>query len=682
MNEDRNKAGQGASQGSPRYGAHPAGSHSPNSGQSSNLSATGGQRSTAGSGAGAPRGQAPRRFGPPRGPRPQGGAPQTNEVARPTSRVKHSTTREKQRTRRVAPSVIGHKDLVSSIVPPLKEGNIRIIHLGGVEEIGRNMSMIEIGDDIIVIDAGVQFSEESTPGIDFVLPNVDYLEERKHRIRGVLITHGHLDHIGGIPYLLEKIGNPPIYTRNFTSLMIQKRQEEFPHLKPLDFRLVEHNETRTLGKIKVNFFGVTHAIPDSMGIVIETPYGDIVHTGDLRLDHTEGEPSETETEVYEYFKDRNVLLLMADSTNVENPGFSLSEKIVYQNIEEIIKNTPGRLILSTFASQVERMLKIIEIAEKYGKKIAVEGRSMKTNIEVAKLAKLLTANPATFITSEEMVNYPPDRIIALVTGAQGEEFAALMRIANKTHKHIRLTPRDTILMSSSIIPGNERSIQKLKDNLSRQGAHIISGKTSEVHSSGHANQDELMWIHRKINPKFFIPVHGYHYMLRVHKEVAMKSLGLPSESVIIPDNGMVIEIQDNGSKIVGIKEYSASRNPVFVDGFTVGGMQEVVLRDRQTLAQNGIFVIVATLDVATGKITKSPDIISRGFVYLRESQELLRQARYLARKTIEDITVGKMGPNKQVDFDYLKDQVTEAIERLLFQETAKLPIVIPVILTV
>ncbi len=686
MNEDRNKEGQGAGHNSPRYGARTATQHSPNVGQSGSNPAWS-SRSTAGSSpstasTSASRGPSPRRFSASRGPRPQGGAPKTNEIARPTTRVKHSTTRENARSRHSTPSVVGHKDLVSSVVPPLKEGNIRIIHLGGVEEIGRNMSMIEIGDDIIVIDAGVQFSEESTPGIDFVLPNVDYLEERKHRIRGVLITHGHLDHIGGIPYLLEKIGNPPVYTRYFTSLMIQKRQEEFPHLKPIDFRLVEHNESRTLGKIKVNFFGVTHSIPDAMGIVVETPYGDIVHTGDIRLDHDEGKPSEIETEIYEYFKDRNVLLLMADSTNVENPGFSISENIVSQNIDEVIRTAESRLIIGSFASQVERMIKIVEIAEKYGKKIVIEGRSMKTIVEVAKIAKLLIPKSDTFISSEEMVNYPPDRIIALVTGTQGEEFAALNRIANKTHKYVRLTPRDTILMSSSIVPGNERSVQKLKDNLSRQGAHIISYKTSDIHSSGHANQDELIWVIQKIRPKFFVPVHGYHYMLRVHKEVAMKALGIPSESVVIPDNGMVIEIQDNGTKIVGIKEYSASRNPVFVDGFTVGGMQEVVLRDRQTLSANGIFVVVAILDVSTGKITKSPDIISRGFVYLRESQELLRQARYLARKTIEDNTIDKTGPNKQIDFDYLKDQVTEAIERLLFQETAKLPIVIPVILTV
>lgn len=581
----------------------------------------------------------------------------------------------------MGPPLVSPKDAMSSVIPTLKEGNIRIIHLGGVEEVGRNMSFVEYGDDIVIVDAGIQFSEEGTPGIDFILPNTEYLEQNKHKIRGLLVTHGHLDHIGGIPYIMDKIGNPPLYCRNFTSLMIQKRQEEFPHLAPLDIRLVEEREVRTLGKLKVSFFGVTHAIPDSMGVVIETPYGDIVHTGDLRLDHVEGEPSEVEVEVYEFFKNRNVLLLMADSTNAENPGFSISEKVILKNIEDIIRDTAGRLIISTFASQVERLLKMIEIAEKYGKKIVLEGRSMKTNVEIAKVAKIIKAKPETFITVEEMEKYPPDRIMVLATGQQGEEFAALMRIANKTHKYIRLTPRDTILLSSSVIPGNERSVQKLKDNLSRQGAYIISYRTSDVHSSGHANAEELVWIHQKIRPKFFIPVHGYHYFHRIHAELAKRATNIASDHIIIPDNGMVIEIEEEGSKITARKEYGANRTPVFVDGFSVGGMQEVVLRDRQTLAQNGIFVVVLTLNTTTGRITKSPDIISRGFVYLRESQELLRQARYLAKKTVEDNTLGQGGA-KQYDLDFLRGQVADVIEHLLFQETAKLPIVIPVILTV
>ena len=553
--------------------------------------------------------------------------------------------------------------------------NIRIVPLGGVEEIGKNMTAFEFGDDIIVVDAGFQFSEEDTPGIDYILPNTKYLEDRKGKIRAVLITHGHLDHIGAIPYLMDKIGNPPIYARNFTALMIKKRQEEFPHVSPLDLRVVEKGERVKIGGMPVTFFAVTHAIPDSMGIIFETPYGDIVHTGDLRLDHVDGKVSEIEEEIFNHFKKRNVLALLTDSTNAENPGFSISEKLVYKNIEEIIKNAKGRLILSTFASQVERMLKMIEFSEKYGKKIVIEGRSMKTNIEVTKAAGLLKIGKEAIISVEQINDYPENKIVALVTGAQGEEFAALMRIANKTHKYIRLSPRDTILMSSSIVPGNERNVQKLKDNLSRQGAHIIHYKTSDIHSSGHANAEELAWIHGKIHPKFFIPIHGYHYMHRVHADIAKRVV--PEDNIIIPDNGMIIEIQDKGEKMVALKE-RAARNIIMVDGFSVGYIQEVVIRDRQTLAQDGIFVVVASVDSSTGKLRKSPDIISRGFVYLKESQDLLRQTRNLVRKTIED-TTHNMRP---INFDYVKTNVTDSVERFLFQKTAKRPIVIPVLIGV
>ncbi|MFA5841810.1 MAG: ribonuclease J [Candidatus Paceibacterota bacterium] len=560
-------------------------------------------------------------------------------------------------------------------LPPIAEGNIRIIHLGGVEEVGRNMSLVEIGDDIIVLDAGFSFKEEDAPGIDYVLPNSKYLEERRHKVKAILITHGHLDHIGAIPYLITKIGNPPIYARNFTALFIKKRQEEFSHLPPIDIRIVEKNESIKIGNLRVNFFAVSHSIPDAMGIIIETPYGDIVHTGDLRLDHSEGEVSEMEKEVYGRFKDRKVLLLETDSTNAENPGFSISEKLVRENIDKAIRDTSGRLIIASFASQVERMLSMLESAERHGRKVAFDGRSMKNNIEIVKVAGLLTIKPSTIIPVEEIGNYPENKIMLLVTGAQGEEFAALMRIANKTHKYIRISPRDTVLMSSSVIPGNERSVQKLKDNISRQGAHIIHYKTSDIHSSGHANSEELAWIHEKIKPKFFIPIHGYHYMLWIHADIAKRVVS--PENIIIPDNGMIIEIQDKGSKMIALKEKAPS-SIIMVDGFSVGDMQEVVLRDRQMLAQDGMFVVIATVDIGTGRLRKSPDIISRGFVYLKESQDLLHQARGIVKKTVEDSTVG-MNP---INFDYVKGTVTDNVSKFLFQKTAKRPIVIPVILGV
>lgn len=563
-------------------------------------------------------------------------------------------------------------------IPPLAADAIRIIPLGGVEEIGRNMTAIEFGNDIIVIDIGFQFKDENTPGIDYILPNTKYLEERQDRVRAVIITHGHLDHIGGIPYIMPRIGNPPLYTRLLTSVLIQKRQEEFPHVPKLDIQVVEKNSTITIGGLKVKFFAVTHTIPDAMGVIIQTPYGSIVHTGDLKLDHTEGVVMpEEEAEYDRAFRDEKVLLLMADSTNVENPGFSIPEKVVHKNIEEIIKNVQGRLIIATFSSLLERLLKIIDFAEKYGKKVLVEGRSMKSNIEICKHLGLMKAKKETLITADELENYPPERIIILATGAQGDEFAAMMRMSNKTHAKIRITPRDTIMLSSSIVPGNERAVQKLKDNLSRQGAKIIHYRIADVHSSGHANHDETAWIHRKIHPKFFVPVHGYHYMLRVHGEIAKEANGLTDADIVIPDNSSLIEIQAGGTKIVKLKEKAAS-GLVLVDGFSVGDVQDVVIRDRQMLAQDGIFIIFGIVNASNGKLKKSPDIISRGFVYLRESQDLLHEVRLLIKDTVEKATRGQ----NPINVDFVKDAISDAVSKFLLNKTAKRPMVIPVILTI
>lgn len=561
-------------------------------------------------------------------------------------------------------------------IPPLEPGNIRIIPLGGVEEIGRNMTMVEFGDDIIVIDAGFQFREDDTPGIDYILPNTKYLEERREKIRGLFITHGHLDHIGGIPYIIDRIGYPPIYTRGLTSVMIKKRQEEFPNLKPLDIHEVEKADTIRAGNLKVRFFSVTHTIPDSMGIIIESPYGLLVFTGDLKLDHVDGVPTEEEEKEFALFRDKKVLFLAADSTNVEKPGFSIPERTVRKNMDEIIQTTPGRLVIGTFSSQLERLMRIIEQAERVGRKILVEGRSMKINIEIVKHLGLLKVQEKTFIGPEQLEQLPDNKILILATGAQGDEFAALMRIAMKTHKYVKIKKGDTIVLSSSIVPGNERAVQKLKDNLSRQGARIIHRDQMDVHASGHANRDETFWIHQKINPRFFMPLHGYHYMLRVHADIA-KACGRMEDEIIVPDNSAVIEIREEGNKIVRLKE-SAPAGLRLVDGFSIGDIQEVVIRDRTVLAQEGMFVIIATVNPKNGRLRKSPDIISRGFVYLRESQELLNQARLLVKKTIEDTTKNQ----QPVNFDYVKNNVTDAVARYLFEKTNKRPIVIPVVLGV
>jgi len=566
-----------------------------------------------------------------------------------------------------------HNDII-----PGSGDNIRIIPLGGVEEIGKNMTVVEYKDDIIVIDMGFQFKDDDTPGVDYILPNTKYLEDRKEKIRGVFITHGHLDHIGGIPYIMDRIGNPPLYTRSLTSVMIRKRQEEFPHLPELDIKVIEKEDTITVGKLKIRFFAVTHTIPDSMGLIINTPYGCLVNPGDIKLDHNDGIPTEAEEKEFSRFRKEKILLLMMDSTNVENPGFSTPERVVHENLDKIIKEIKGRLIIGTFASQLERVMKIIMIAEKYGKKVVVEGRSMKNNIEIVLKMGMLKIKPQTIITTAEMESYPPDRIVVIATGAQGDEFAALMRMSNRTHKYFKITPRDTVLLSSSIIPGNERSVQKLKDNLARQGAKIIHYRTSDVfiHSTGHGNRGELEWIHKKVNEKFFIPIHGNHYMLRVHQDLA-ESIGVQKENIIVPDDGSIIEIQDGGNKIVRLKEEAPS-GIMMVDGFSVGDVQEMVIRDRKMLAQDGIFVIVVSINAKTGKLKKSPDIIARGFVYVRESQDLLAQSRLIIKKTVEDTTQG-MNP---INFDFVKSNLTDNIGRFLFQKTAKKPMVIPVILGV
>ena len=559
----------------------------------------------------------------------------------------------------------------------LKKDSIRIIPLGGVEEIGKNMTVFEYKDSIVIVDAGIQFPGEEAPGVDYIIPDTSYLAERKEKIKGLFITHGHLDHIGGIPYLMDKIGTPPIYARALSAAFIKKRHEEFPHLPKLDMHIIEHEDKITVGEdISVRFFSVTHTIPDAMGVIIETPLGNIVHTGDLKVDHADGTPLKFEAEKFERIGKENNLCLLTDSTNVDKLGFSFPEREVHENLRAIIKGSTGRLIIGTFASLLERIIFIIKTAEELGKKVIVDGRSMKINVEIAKELGLLKAAKHTLIPIEEMARHSPDKIIIIATGAQGDAYAALMRIANRQHKHIKISERDTIVLSSSIIPGNERDVQKLKDNLARLGAKILHYTIADVHSSGHAYKEEAGWIIKMVKPRFFIPIHGYHYMLRVHGEVA-RMAGIRPENIVIPDNGKVIEIIDGGTKITTQKK-KASAGIVMVDGLGTGDVKEVVVRDRIALAQDGMFVIVAVIDIKTGKVRKSPDIISRGFVYLKESQDLLNQTRLLVKKTVED-SVGGMRP---INFDYVKDNVRERIGSFLWNQTKKRPMILPVILEV
>ena len=591
-----------------------------------------------------------------------------------------SNTKPKKKEKKIIQPVFSSKmgiDNETAHIPPLADGDIRILHMGGVEEIGRNMSMIEYKDTIIIIDCGVQFNEAHTPGIDAILPNTKYVEERRNKIKAMIVTHGHLDHIGGIPYIMPRIDNPPLYTRYFTSLMIKKRQEEFPYLAPLKLNIVEKTDKIKIGDLEVEFFGVSHAIPDSMGIIVRTPHGNIVHTGDLKLDHIDGVPSEREIKNFSVFKDMNTLLLMTDSTNCENPGFSISDKLVFENIENTIKNVGGRLLIASFASQVERMVFMLQTAEKYNKKIIVDGRSMKNNLEIIKIAELLKLNENTVMPIEDIDRIPPNRLIVMVTGAQGEEFASLSRIANRTHKFIKLNKYDTVLMSSSVIPGNELSVQKLKDNLAKQGAHLVHYRTSDVHSSGHANADELAWIHKNIKPRFFIPVHGYHYLHTIHGEIAMDSNKMPDTNVFIPDNGTIFEIRNNGTEMVRLRE-SAPNDIMVVDGTSVGKIQDFVLKDRLMLGEEGVFSVIVIIDQRSHRLRKSPDIASRGFIYLKESQEILMNARESIKFVVQDY----LNRNDIISIDNLRAIIQDTVYKQLLKDTGKRPLIVPLIVLI
>lgn len=563
-------------------------------------------------------------------------------------------------------------------IPEIAENDIRVIPIGGVEQVGQNMNIVETKDDIFVIDIGIQFSNETeTPGVDYIIPNTKYLIERKDKIRGVFVTHGHLDHIGAFPYIIDQLGYPKVYCGLLTKWMIDKRNSEFPHLEKLEYEVVEPGQTVTVGpnNMRVKIFAVTHSIPDAIGFSFETKQGNIIFAGDTKLEHIDGKPVQREIDAYgglETETQKN-LLFLSDSTNSEQPGWSKNENDIIKNIIDIVGEAKSRVFLGTFASQIVRITAIMEGAHNFGKKVVLEGRSMKANVDICIKSGRWTPPKGLLITPDEAQNVAPDKLVYLLTGSQGEEFAALMRISTKKHPKIKFNDRDTVILSSSVIPGNAGSIRKLKDNLSRHDLRIVQYRTSDIHASGHGNLDELLWIQKTINPKFFMPVHGYHSMLRAHAQGAMEINGVEKKNIIIPDNGSIIDVNKNGFTVHKAK---APNNVTVVEGFRVGDIQDVVVRDRKTLTKEGIFVVIATIDPKTGKMRKSPDIISRGFVYLRDSQELIQGARNLVKQSIVRNSKG----NNPVDFETVKKKLTDDLGRYLVQNTGKRPIIIPVVL--
>jgi ribonuclease J len=550
---------------------------------------------------------------------------------------------------------------------------LRFVPLGGLEEVGRNCMFYEYKNEIIVIDMGLQFPEEETPGIDYIIPNTSYLEKKRANIQALILTHAHYDHIGALPHVLQKLGNPPIYATSITKAIVEKRQEDYPNSPKLHITVVNNGDKVELSNyFSAEFFGVPHTVPETTGVVLKTPVGNMVHFADFRIDYDEKGVAHG-LEEFERIGKLGIHTFTIDSTNAEKEGKTTSEKIVEKNLEEIFRKAEGRIIVATFASLLTRIGEIIKIAEKLGRKVALSGYSMKSNVQIAQNLGFIKAPENAIIPLEEIGRYRDNKLLILSTGAQGETSASLMRIINGEHRYIKIRPGDTVVLSSSVIPGNERSVQVVKDDLSRQGAVVYHSALVDIHASGHAPKDDLQLIMKLINPRFLVPVHGYYFMRAANARSAHE-VGMPRENVILMDNGQVAEITKGNFKVT---QETVPAFYVMVDGLGVGDVEEVVLRDRRTLAQEGMIVIIVTTDRDKGKLLKSPDIISRGFIYLKENQEILEDTRKRIRGIIERL------PNYQpVEADYLKTLIRDQIGQFLYNKTKRRPMILPVVIEI
>ncbi len=555
-----------------------------------------------------------------------------------------------------------------------KRKKLRIIPLGGLGEVGRNMTLFEWEGKILICDIGLRFPEEDMPGIDFVIPNISYLKGKENQVLGAVFTHGHYDHIGAIPYLIDKINvHLPLYASPLTKGIILKRQEEFKNLPKLNIHEVKDGSKIKLGPFTVEFFHQNHNIPDNMGLFIQTPVGNILHTSDFKFDKNPVNDKPTNFEKLKEFGKRGVLLLMSDSTDAEEKGHSLSEKDIFKNLEEIFEKAKGRIFAATFASLINRIQQIITLSEKYGRKVVIDGFTMRNDVEIAKKLGYIKSKKGTIIPIEKSKNIPDRKLTVICTGAQGEGEAVLMRITNKEHKFFRFKKGDSVIFSSSVIPGNERSVQILKDNILRQGAEVFHYKMMDIHAGGHAKEEELRQMIRLTKPKFFLPIHGQYSMFVAHKEIAI-SEGIKEENILIAENGQVIILTKD--KFYIDQNEVVPSNIVFVDGLGIGDVGEVVLRDRMTLSKDGMFVIIIVVDRQTGQVKGSPDIISRGFVYLRESKELLKETR----QRVIEIVERAIESGGAVNWIFLKDEIKNKIGSLLYKRTKRRPMVLPVII--
>lgn len=563
-----------------------------------------------------------------------------------------------------------------------KKTTVKIIPLGGLGEIGRNMSIIEYKNDIIIIDAGFGFPEDDMLGIDYTLPNISYLDGKQQNIRGILITHGHMDHIGGLPYMIQKLGNPTVYATNLTRGIIIKRHLEFPTLPELDIDLVHAGEVIHLGEsFEIQFFHVNHNIPDDVGLIIKTPDGVIVHTADFKFDPKPLNEEPADLEFIKSIGDKGVTVLMSDSTGAEKDGKAISESIIQDNLETIFVESKGMIITGTFSSLINRIQQLITLSEKYDRKVIFDGYGLKSNVEIAKQFNQIRVKRDTQIPIEQIDRYPRSKVTVIGTGAQGEDRAVLTRIASGEHRYVQIKKGDSVVFSSSVIPGNERTVQRLKDMFYRMGAHVYHYGMMDIHASGHAQREDLRLMIRLIRPKFLMPIHGYYSMMVNHGYLGQQE-GMKEEDIIIADNGSIVHIHDSAAIKQGhqaswwFDKKTAPSDNVMVDGLGVGDIGNVVLRDRQVLSEDGFVVVVALIDSRTGRIRGSPDIISRGFVYLKEHKELLAQVR----KQIKFIVEKKMA--YPINTTYLKDELRDQIGLMLFKRTERRPMILPVVIEV